>query len=213
MRRWLLAFAVLAACEEDEQRNDRFRDDDAGGGGATAATTTTGGSGGSGGMGGATASSASTSAPASSSTGQTCNDPHPEEPNDTEATATYLGAIDDCDGSGMILEGVLPDGDVDWWTYDGIDDVGCVVDADRQLTSQGGSILVCKYFDCPGVAVTCPGGTSPDSSPSGLPGCCGTSSFNVAPNCTGLDESAYVFLRVEKQPIDPCVSYSIAFHY
>jgi hypothetical protein len=208
----LVAVAALLACSPDEERNDRFRGHGGGGSDATSTTTSAGPGGGGGATSSSTGPTSSSTSASSSSAGGACTDPFPE-PNDTEADAVYLGAIDDCDSSAAMLEGVLAGDDVDWWTYDGIDG-NCIVDADRQFSSMGGSIRVCKYFDCPGVVVTCPNGTSPDNSPDqGLPGCCSQAGFNVAPDCNGLDDSSYVFIRVDKQPIDDCVGYALAYHY
>ena len=191
-----------------------------GAGGDGQATSSSQASSSSTGGGGASSSSSSSSSVSGSSTssGNQCNDPG-DEPNDTESTATPLATIDDCDGSGSSFGGVLDGGsDVDWYKYTGEDALGCVVDATRALTSSGGSVRLCKYAQCSNnndAAISCPGGTSAATSPDGRPGCCGTSGFDMAPDCASFpstDDSSIIYIRVD-QPGGDCVSYSIDYHF
>ncbi|MEZ4439081.1 MAG: hypothetical protein R3B72_08330 [Polyangiaceae bacterium] len=211
---------VMVACSQAEPERKRFEE----GGGGSGATISTGGdlgvggaSGGSTpvtvGAGGMPVTSASSSSTSSSSSGMPCNDPGPE-PNDTLATATYLGSIDDCNGSGLTFQGVLDGDDVDWFTYDAADVSFCSVDPYRELVADS-QVRLCKYLDCVSgtTQVTCPSGTS-TSTASGLDGCCGTSPFTVDVNCTGtLSDDTTVYFRIDKPSGFSCVSYSGSFHY
>ena len=51
------------------------------------------------------------------------------EPNDTRVTAAKLKDIDDCDGSGGTIKGIVAGGaDSDWFTFAGSDTTLCRVD-------------------------------------------------------------------------------------
>jgi hypothetical protein len=169
-------------------------------------TASSSGSGGSAGAGGATS----------------CVDIALGEPNESETTAYRLkaAAIDDCDGSGDTINGVIAGfQDVDWYFYEGDDGIGCSVDPTRSLTQSESGLRICKYFECISGDTEvddCPSGTTPALSPENRPGCCGTSGFDVGLNCGGtLDEHAYVYIRID-QPggnLATCNGYSLDYHY
>ena len=142
-----------------------------------------------------------------------CNDPGPE-PNDGIGQATYLGAIDDCDSSGLTFSGVLAGNDVDWFAYDASDVFGCSVNPERMITSDG-QVRLCKFPTCvQGTPdVTCPAGSTPETA-NGLMGCCSTTMAAMELDCLDvISDDATVYLRIDKPPAFSCVSYSGSFHY
>jgi len=168
-----------------------------------------------GGMVTSTGTATSTSTDTGTSTGtstKVCTDLD-DESNDTESSAVYLGTIDDHDGSGGVAEGTLNGNDVDWYFYDGVDVAGAFVDATVSVTADS-TVRVCQFFECDGIMVDCPDGTTPEDSPSGRPGCCASEGFDLAPDCSSVfDQSATVYIRLDKPPAIACVDYSLAYHY
>ncbi|RMG95644.1 MAG: hypothetical protein D6705_13100 [Deltaproteobacteria bacterium] len=142
------------------------------------------------------------------------------EPNDTEAQATPLGIIDDCDGNGSAFSAQLEgDGDVDWYTYSASDVFGCVVDPTRDVITPA-PVRFCKFVDCASGQASidgCPSGASAATSPGGYPGCCkyGTnlSNFDVAIDCPGSDDSAQILMRIDSGPAGECTSYTVNYHF
>jgi hypothetical protein len=141
-------------------------------------------------------------------TGTTCTGEEPE-PNDTSATARALGTIDDCDGSGKSVAGVISSSsDVDVWTFDGTDTFGCSVNPTVKVT---GSVTVCVGFACKSgttVLNSCTKGTKTGSQ------CCGTD-VEADVNCTGTTtDSTKVTITVKPTASTPtCAVYSLAYHY
>ena len=138
------------------------------------------------------------------------------EPNDSEQTAKNLGTIDDCDGSGSSFAGVLngPD-DLDWFKYSGQDAFGCSVGPSRSVTFMQPA-RICKFIQCEGSgdpSFTCPGGTSGATSPAGYPGCCGTDGFDMDIDCSGIDDNATVYIRIDNPNGEDCIPYSVSYHY
>lgn len=207
---WAVAGLLLAglagACAEEETK-ERFDDDDATGGTGLAPT----GSGGA----GATTTGTSTGTGTGTSTGTGTAPPCSNdnfEPNNSESEATYLGEINDCDGSGGVIDAMLEGTEFDWYWYRGLDQLGCSVGAYRE-PSAGATVRVCAYFQCDGLSLTCPDGTSADVSPGGRSGCCATEAFSVSPDCSGMSDDADVYIRVDKPPTPHCLSYSLSYHY
>lgn len=171
---------------------------------------------------GVTASAASTATSATSSavsSGSGCADPG-AEPNETEATATDLGQIGECDNMGSSISGVLHDAfDVDWFKYHGIDgSILCSVDPARHINNT--NIRLCKYIQCDGSEAnnfSCPSGTSQSTSPDGRPGCCtmsGDIHFDLTCGSSSLDaDNAEVFIRVDNPNQLPCEAYQVDYHY
>lgn len=168
---------------------------------ASSSTASSGGQGGSG--------------PSSSSTGGApCVDGDPAEPNESESSAYDLGGISDSDDAGSSRTATLADlEDVDWYKFKGDDTTFNTVDPTREITTQG-SLRLCKYVQCDGgnAEVSCPGGTTPETSPDGRSGCCGTSGFDIGLECPGVDDNAWVYIRVD-QPVPVCLEYTLAWHY
>jgi hypothetical protein len=131
------------------------------------------------------------------------------EPNDTTATARTLGTIDDCDGSGKSVSGVLStSSDVDVLTFDGTDSFGCSVNPTVTAT---GPVRVC-------IKATCKSGTTefkscPKGTPTGTE-CCGTT-VELELNCTGTtsdDAKIAITVRGDGSSLT-CAGYSLAYHY
>jgi hypothetical protein len=146
------------------------------------------------------------------------------EPNEKESTAFWVSAdpIDDCDGSGDHVSGVIAGpGDVDWFVYGGNDALWpiCVVNPAREFTADEPELRLCAFFQClAGDAdFDCPSGTTDATSPEARPGCCSNDGFEVSGlSCGGtFDDDAYVFIRVD-QPgasADACSEYVVTYHY
>ena len=155
-----------------------------------------------------------------SSTGTPCNDTGPGVGNDTEGTAYNLGDIDDCDGSGSSVSGVVPDGlDEDWYRYHGKDTTGCIVDPTVNITSAY-PLRICMFAQCDNNNTMpnfgCPSGTDMTVSPVGRPGCCSTQGFTIDVTCTGSSlgsDSSTIFIRVDNPQASPCASYDVSYHF
>ncbi len=139
------------------------------------------------------------------------------EANETEATATDLGMIEDCNSDGDMLSGVL-DGqdDVDWFQYSGDDVAFCTVDPERTLAVDG-PVRFCKFVECNAslqdTEISCPEGVTQSQSPDGRPGCCSDDGFAFDDiNCPGIDDDATVYLRLD-QPANMCAAYTLSYHY
>jgi hypothetical protein len=138
-----------------------------------------------------------------------------DEPNASEILATPLGTIDDCDSSGSNVKGVSSGtGDVDWMVFHGTDTFGCSVDPTVQIDASG--VRLCAFALCDDGTTTiqdCNGATAA-TSPAGTHGCCttGTKSMTVSINCSGTNDSAAIFIRVD-QTQNQCVAYDVAYHF
>lgn len=161
----------------------------------------------------ATTTGASSSA-ASTGSGPSCDDSGPNEPNDSELGAHWLGNLDDCDGTGGMVAGIIAsDADADWYEYTGDDSV-CSVDPTRVLTANV-PLRLCKYAECLSgtTTVTCPLGTTDDTSPDGRAGCCATEGFSMAIECSTFDDNAEIFIRVDSAGQADCTVYSLDYHF
>lgn len=148
-----------------------------------------------------------------------CED-DPNEPNDAEGAATYLPPIGDSDSEGSSILAEL-DGatDVDWYRYQGSDNIGSLVNP--AIYTSIFSLESCIFIECLGGAeytnVDCPEGTNQKPSASGIPGCCSTNSegfqMHFACDDTFTDDSANVYMRVSGGPADLCQQYSIDYHF
>lgn len=148
--------------------------------------------------------------------GAECVDIGISEPNETEASATKLTDVTDCDADSMgTVTGVLKDAaDVDWYKFSGSDGVGCTVDPTRDIASPE-PLAICKYIQCvSGTAqFDCPSGTTSDASPDGHPGCCGTKGFDVSPDCDGISDDATVLVKLTNPGGVACLPYTMNYHY
>lgn len=187
-------------------------------GGSSSGGASSGGASGSGGTatggtssGGASGSGGGATGGVSGTGGASCVDVG-YEPNETSGTAVDVGpGITACDDTGKVVFAKL-DGttDVDWYTYFGTE-TACFVDPAVTLDVNA---RVCMYFTCNGITVSCKGSSTPDNSGPG-PGCCNSNggSLVATPNCSGLDDSATVYIRVDQSSKNQCVDYSIDFHF
>jgi hypothetical protein len=140
------------------------------------------------------------------------------EPDDTAPLAARLAKIDDCDGSGSTVHGILADADdVDYFHFEGSDTFGCTVDPSAS-TKQ--SVQVCVFVACIRGATRVNGCNSGDpyASQAGLHGCCvdGPGEASVDFTCTlvGADDSADVYIRVEDPSASStCESYDVDYHF
>lgn len=140
------------------------------------------------------------------------------EPNDDEASAEYLGEINDNDNNGGVVSASLHSPiDVDWFSYHGDDDITGNVNPEREVVSSAG-LRLCKFLECDnGLAQTtveCPAGTDYALSPMARPGCCANGDVPLPDlDCDGTtNDSAMVFIRID-EPAEDCVTYSVAYHY
>ena len=196
-------------------------DGETGGGSGTGGSAGTGGSGGtSGSAGTGTGGSGGTSG--SAGTGGTAGaggapcDQNDYEPNDIRDDALVLPPISDCNSDGSSLDGTLAPGDVDWYSLEVSDEIGCSVDPSFHVTTAE-NVRLCAYFACAGgsgAEVTCPIGAD-QATIGGNPGCC-TSFSPLEPdvNCIGtIDEAATLFLQVSWPGNSNCKDYSVEYHY
>lgn len=156
----------------------------------------------------------STSTNTSTSTGGLNCNQGDAEPNDTESTAIDLGTVDDDDGDGGTVSGILAGvGDTDWYKYYGDDTFPGVAEPARSLTSSD-PVRICKFMQCVDGdgSPDCPSGTDPATSPDGREGCCGDTGFTMGIECSGTDDDNYIYFRVQTTTND-CVTYSIDYHY
>ncbi len=146
-----------------------------------------------------------------------CNDPGPE-PNDSEAAATTRPEINDCDGSGSSVTGMIAgSGDADWFKFQGDDDIGCSVNPYAFSNAVNVGARVCAFADCGGTTEfkSCKQGAA-DFSPSGRPGCCTTSgsAVELEINCPGTTEdSAMIYIRIDQPNANACIPYTLDYHY
>ncbi len=136
----------------------------------------------------------------------------------TEDTAHFLGTIDDDDGNGGTVMGILtgPD-DVDWFRYDGEDSLLDTVDPFRTIASSA-DVRFCKFAECGGdlsdTEFACEEGASATTSPDGRPGCCADSVIHVPDaNCSGVvSDDMAIWIRID-QAAEACVQYAFDYHY
>jgi hypothetical protein len=110
---------------------------------------------------------------------------------------------------------VLSPGDADWYRYAGADTFGCVVDATRSITSSE-PVRLCKFVECASgvdASFSCPSGTTSATSPEGRVGCCAGAGFDFGPDCSGTDDDAVVFVRIDAPSGATCASYTLGYHF
>ena len=109
--------------------------------------------------------------------------------------------------------GVLADlEDADWFKYKGDDTTFNFVDPTREITTQG-SLRLCKFVQCDdgNPDVSCPGGTTPEMSPDGRSGCCGSGGFDLGIECSGIDDNAWVYIRSTRRCPSASITRCLAF--
>ncbi|WAS93187.1 hypothetical protein [Nannocystis punicea] len=165
-----------------------------------------------------TSTDTSTSTGPDTTTGPMCMDTG-TEPNESEGESVDLGD-QHCKAQPKSFEGVLDgDADVDWFRFFG-DFSGNQCNDDpiaKIVVTADGPLEVCMYADCDISGETdfdCPNGTSMADSPDGRDGCCGTGSMQYEVNCvSGPDESAAIYVRLQKAPVDACLEYKVDYSY
>ncbi|MCP4443875.1 MAG: hypothetical protein GY811_00835, partial [Myxococcales bacterium] len=106
---------------------------------------------------------------------------------------------------------------LDWYTYEGSDDLISSVDPTVEDVTPTDKVEVCMFFDCieqsAARSFTCPAGSTA-ATDGGLAGCCGNAGFTVDDlDCAGVSDDADVYIRVKAIATDVCESYSIGYHY
>lgn len=147
--------------------------------------------------------------------GANCPDNGFGEPNETQATAKNFGNISDADSAGQTFCGILSGpGDVDWYTYQGKDDLFSEVDPFQSI-SNGTKGQLCAFFKCQSgtTSVSCGANAKIASAPGGQSGCCSTSPFPVTLECSSVDDNAQVWLRIDNPDANACIPYQVTFHY
>ena len=124
------------------------------------------------------------------------------EPNNTQDSSFFLGAVSDADSNGSSLTAAIqPRDDEDWYRFQiNTDEVLSTLNPSYAVTAAQG-LQACIYFQCvEGTTdMTCPGGTTNAVAPNGAPGCCGNMNATVIPNCQGsIKDIGDVWLRVLK---------------
>jgi hypothetical protein len=222
MRAWLLLAVPLAALACSSGDTEGESDGGGGlinGGGGTGAGTTTTSTGSS-----SSSSSSSTGTGGSSASGEggACVDIGLGESNQSEDTAFKLKAeaISDCDGAGDSVSGTIAGADdIDWFFYEGNDQMGCVVNPTRGMSTAFSGLRLCVFFQCLNgtTTLTCPSSTTAATSPHNRIGCCGSAGFEVEDlECSGTwDEHVYVYMRVDDPAAtaETCSDYVLSYHY
>lgn len=135
-----------------------------------------------------------------------------DDPNDTQADATQLGSISDCEG--VVYDGVTADGNDDWISFRGIDTpaLSCQVLTRARVIARA-ALEVCLYWACDQVGVdahTCPAGATEDLAPNGAFGCCAEQAIALDPCPDSFqDSSAQVWVRVRPVTPDVCAAYEL----
>lgn len=168
-----------------------------------------------------TSTDTSTSTGPDTTTGPMCVDTG-TEPNENEAQSVDLGdqhCKDDAESFTGVLDG---SGDVDWFRFFGDFSGWSCNDNDPDPTASitvtaDDTLEVCMFADCEGdneTLFTCPNGTTQSLSLENRKGCCGPGSMSFVVNCQdGGDESAMMYVRLQKAPADACVAYKVDYSY
>lgn len=147
-----------------------------------------------------------------------CNPADIDEPNDLEELATVLPYITDDDADGGLVESILAgDRDTDWFAYLGTDVAFAIVDPAGDLAADM-RLRLCLYAECaegPTKVAQCMN-SSYDETPELRRGCCNTGEHalvGIDVTCSNDDDSAYIFMRVDRGHADLCVPYELDYHY
>lgn len=149
-----------------------------------------------------------------------CNPVDSQEPNDDEDLAMFLPNINDNDGSGNSFESILAgEHDVDWFAYMGEDVAFAYVDPTGNLSADM-DLRLCIFVEClngPTIKPNCDQSIYDETPSNSFPGCCNTgtnASVAIDLYCNaGDDDSAYVFIRIDRGHSDICVPYTVGYHF
>jgi hypothetical protein len=136
------------------------------------------------------------------------------EPNDTFGSALSIPSLD-CGGSQTRSPNFYDNSDIDWFTFEGNDQILCSVAPGVSISPSGAVSNVCIYADCDtgSAQVGCLSGTTP-STQNSLPGCCGASSVDISLDCDGgSDDSAALYVKVEPTSGVQCTDYILTYEY
>lgn len=159
-------------------------------------------------------SAAETTTEGGSTESGTCVDPN--EPNDSEGTATPLAEIA-CDGQADVDDVADDATGPDWFAFHGAYNDGCGTGTEddalpRAQASDG--LPVCVFVTCTAAMadIDCLHGAF-DMSPGGLAGCCGDGDAQASVNCpNGSDESTDVLVQVDTSGTD-CLEYTLQLSF
>jgi hypothetical protein len=139
-----------------------------------------------------------------------------DDPGGSETLAKKLPDIDDCDSSATNVKGVMNGAvDVDYYSVHAADTFFCVVGPHVSSTAKG--LEVCVFVKCDNSGATtisgCGGGVA-KTSEIGDPGCCFATpgSTDISLNCSGINDSATLFMRVSQNGGDLCEPYELDYH-
>jgi hypothetical protein len=139
-----------------------------------------------------------------------------DEPNESEVIASPRPQIDDCDGSGKSFAATSSGtGDIDWTRFRGKDVNLCTVDPTVKINVAG--LRLCAFAVCTDGVTTvqsCDNGAM-DVSPAKSKGCCttGTAAMTMHMNCSGLNDDADIYIRVDQPTTNTCIPYQVDYHY
>jgi hypothetical protein len=146
-----------------------------------------------------------------------CDEPE-GEPNDDEASAIDQGDLA-CGGDAIEVEGAFDGTDMDWYTTVPMGGGVCFASPAAAVEVEGeAEVTVCMYAACDmgNTTVGCgfgPDAGTPDTSPEGADGCCGTGSVSLdSVSCQAIDQSYVSWVRVSTAQ-DECLPYTLTLTY
>ena len=95
------------------------------------------------------------------------------------------------------------------------DALGNYVDPFRSLVTQNGEgARLCVYIQCSNqpTNLDCKGAT-PSTAPLGQPGCCDGGTIAPSLDCSGLNDSAKIWIRLDNPQKLACVPYQLDYHF
>ena len=134
------------------------------------------------------------------------------EPNETDATAYYLGTLNDNSGAIQFTAAFPSSADVDFYRYFGMDYSASNENPILSITNNSSDVDGCIYASCnegDSIFDSCSNGYS--STMNGMPGCCSTNPVNMELQfyCSGGSyNDADVYIRVQSQT-DGCNEYDL----
>jgi hypothetical protein len=145
--------------------------------------------------------------------GDTCIDK--DDPGGAENVAKALPDTTDAQNTPITVKGIMNGPvDVDFYRLKVADTAGHFLQPDLQTPTSG--IEMCVFVKCPSGPsnVTCSAPAVKKTSDIGTEGCCGSGPSSVTPgwNCSGLNDSAELFIRI-KQTGDKCLPYSFSYAF
>ena len=139
----------------------------------------------------------------------------PADGDETEATATNLGTVDDCTGGVKTAELLHGRADVDFQRVH-VEDTGCGLEIDFGVSDLSGA-RICAFAECDDGEpdLLCAAGAVAATSPTGRPGCCSqTGDLIDSLACTGGigDDSLTLWIRLD-QGVTACTPYEVVGNF